>query len=113
MSAAELGKAVKNSMNITVSYTDGQRKIEKIFFIAGCGKDMTQEITKYNCNCIITGESSYHDMFDLKYLGISTICIGHDVSEKVSVEPLAQLLAKQFKDIAVIPYTQQNLTEYL
>ena len=104
---------VKNSVGIPVQYVKGNNKILKVFVIAGSGKGMVEEIISSDCDCVITGESGYHDMLDLKEAGISTICIGHDESEKISVETLAHIIRNEFRGIEVISFIEKGIINYL
>ncbi|MEG2927958.1 MAG: Nif3-like dinuclear metal center hexameric protein [Oscillospiraceae bacterium] len=103
---------IKQKVDTMVQYTDGNTKIHKIFLVAGSGKGMAKDVMESGADCLITGESGYHDMLDLKEKGISTICLGHDVSENISVEPLAKLIQKHFEDIEVIPLVQKSIAEF-
>ena len=73
---------------------------------------MTEEIVAAGCDCVVTGESSYHDMLDLKELGISTICLGHDESEKISAATFAELISAQF-GVETVVFTEDSLVNYI
>ena len=104
-------KSVKESTGVPLMVVKASDKVNKVFIVAGSGKDMTKEILSFGCDCVITGESSYHDMLDLKELGISTICLGHDESEKISVQTLADIIADEFKDIETVCHIEKSLVE--
>ena len=104
--------AVKESTQLTLQYAKGGT-VNKVFVVAGSGKSMTEEILAAGCDCVITGESSYHDMLDLSQMGIGTICLGHDESEKISVETLSQILSEKFEDIQTVCFTESSLTNYI
>lgn len=50
-------------------------------------------------------------MLDLKNIGISTVAVGHDLSEMVSVETLAKILREKIKEENIILYLAESLTE--
>ena len=104
---------VKQNVKIPVQYTKGNENVSRVFVIAGSGKSMTEEILAAGCDCVITGESSYHDMLDLKELGISTICLGHDESEKISVGTLAKLVNDRFDTVKAVPFVEESLVKYI
>ena len=104
---------IKQNVKIALQYTKGKETVNRVFVIAGSGKGMTEEILAAGCDCVITGESSYHDMLDLKELGISTICLGHDESEKISVDTLANLINERFDSVKAISHIEESLVKYI
>ena len=109
----EFIKSVKENVQVPLQAVKGCDKVSKVFVVAGSGKDMTGEILSAGCDCVITGESSYHDMLDLKELGVSTVCLGHDESEKISVETLAELISEEFEDVQTVSYVEKSLVEII
>lgn len=103
---------VKENTKINLQFVKSKENITKVFVVAGSGKGMTEEIVAAGCDCVVTGESSYHDMLDLKELGISTICLGHDESEKISVATFAELISAQF-GIETVVFTEDSLVNYI
>ena len=103
---------VKENTHIPLQYAKGG-SVSKVFVVAGSGKSMTEEILAAGCNCVITGESSYHDMLDLSQLGIGTICLGHDESEKISVETFAKLIEEKFEDVETVCYIEKALVKFV
>lgn len=104
---------VKENVKIPLQYVKAADTVSKVFVVAGSGKDMTEEIVSLGCDCIITGETSYHDMLDLSQLGISCICLGHDESEKISVETLAELINGRFNEVETVCYIADGLVKYI
>jgi len=90
-----------------------EKPVEKIFICAGSGGGMTEEILSTGADCFITGESKYHDMLDLAALGTAVITVGHDASEKISLETLAGIIKNENKDIKTEIYTAENLQTVL
>lgn len=106
-------KEIKENVKIPFTYTKGCKDVSKVFVVAGSGKDMTKEILAAGCDCIVTGESSYHDMLDLSQLGVSCICIGHDESEKISVETLAEVINTAFPQTETVVYTEKGILNFI
>ena len=104
---------VRTKTNIPLQCSNGSENVNRVFVIAGSGKGMTEEIVAAGCDCVITGESSYHDMLDLKELGISCICLGHDESEKISVDTLAKLINDKFDSVKAVSYIEESLVKYI
>ena len=107
----ELIRSVKENAKVPLQVVKGSDKVSKVFVVAGSGKDMTKEILSTDCDCVITGESSYHDMLDLKELGVSTVCLGHDESEKISIETLAKLITEGFENVQAISHIEEPLVK--
>ncbi|MBQ7283303.1 MAG: Nif3-like dinuclear metal center hexameric protein [Oscillospiraceae bacterium] len=106
-------KKVKENTKINLQYVKSNENITKVFVVAGSGKGMTEEIVAAGCDCVVTGESNYHDMLDLKELGISCICLGHDESEKISVQTFAKLISEKFAEVKTVCYIEENLVKYI
>jgi len=104
---------IKENTKINLQFVKSCEDITKIMVVAGSGKGMTEEIVVAGCDCLVTGESSYHDMLDLKELGVSCICLGHDESEKISVPTFAQLIEEKFSDVKTVCYIEKSLIEYI
>ena len=103
---------VKENTKVNLQFVKSSENITKIMVAAGSGKGMTEEIVAAGCDCIVTGESSYHDMLDLKEIGVSTICLGHDISENISVSTLAELAERQF-GVETVVYTEESIVNYI
>ena len=108
----EFIQSIKENTKLNLQYVKAKENITKVMVVAGSGKGMTEEIVAAGCDCIVTGESSYHDMLDLKELGISTICLGHDESEKISVTTIAEIIRNKF-EIDTVVYTESGIVNYI
>ena len=87
--------------------------ITKLFVVAGSGKGMNDEIIAAGCDCVVTGELGYHDMLDLSQAGVSCVCLGHDESEKISVQTLADIIGEKFADTETVCYIADSLVKYI
>lgn len=95
------------------SFALGNNTVNKVFICAGSGSGMKTEVIASGADCFLTGECKYHDMLDLKSLGISTVTVGHDLSERVSVETLAKILKEKIGEENVIPHLAESLAEII
>lgn len=68
----------------------------------GCGSagSLLELAQRHNCDLFITGESSFHTCLEAEASQISMILTGHFASERFAVEYLAEVLARQFPDVA-------------
>ena len=108
ISVQELGwkcKSVFGSASVTLPYN----RINTVFICAGSGSGMKDEVIESGADCFLCGESKYHDMLDLAAEGIAVVTVGHDNSEKLSVETIATLIAENFEDVDVQIYIAENL----
>ena len=110
MSVQELGwkcKSVYGSASVTMPYN----RINTVFICAGSGSDMKTDVIESGADCFICGECKYHDMLDLAAEGISVITLGHDNSEKFSVETMARLIKENFEDTDVQVFIPDSLVQ--
>ena len=107
--AANVRKNTKNNIQLVKSSDN----ITKLFVVAGSGKGMNDEIIDAGCDCVVTGELSYHDMLDLSQAGVSCVCLGHDESEKISVQTLADIIGEKFTDTETVCYIADSLVKYI
>ena len=108
ISVQELGwkcKSVFGAAAVTLPHN----RTNTVFICAGSGSGMKDEVIESGADCFLCGESKYHDMLDLAAEGISTVTVGHDSSEKISVETLANLIHDNFEDINVHVFLPENL----
>ena len=112
ISVQELGwkcKSVFGSASVTMPYN----RINTVFICAGSGSDMKNEVIESGADCYLCGECKYHDMLDLAAEGISVVTLGHDNSEKLSVETIANLIKENFEDTDVQVYIPESLVQNL
>ena len=112
ISVQELGwkcKSVFGSASVTMPYN----RINTVFICAGSGSDMKNEVIESGADCYLCGECKYHDMLDLAAEGISVVTLGHDNSEKLSVEIIANLIKENFEDTDVQVYIPESLVQNL
>jgi dinuclear metal center YbgI/SA1388 family protein len=62
--------------------------------------DWTALVLEQGCAVLVCGEIKYHSQLALVSAGIAVITVGHDVSERVVLQPLADLLAGMYPEIA-------------
>lgn len=112
LTTEELGKKCKEVFGIA-ECTLPYKEVRKVFICAGSGSGMKDEVINSGADCLITGECKYHDMLDLSQIGISTITVGHDASESISLSTMADIIKNQFKDIKVEVFTSDNLQHHI
>ena len=53
------------------------------------------------CDCLVTGEVRFHTALEAEALGVGLVLAGHFASERFALDELAEVLARQFRDIKV------------
>jgi len=112
MSAEQLAHRCKAVFG-NAACTLPEKQVERVFICAGSGSGMMTEVISSGADCYITGECKYHDMLDLAHKGIAVITMGHDSSEKISLETLADIIKEKFTDIDVEIYVAESLQHYI
>lgn len=82
--------------------TDENQKISRVFVSGGSfDEHIIPFLAGTYIDAVISGEIKYHPMQDLRAYGIAALSLGHDVSERVILKPLAQKLHDRFPGIGV------------
>lgn len=97
----EICRKVKIAYNInTLKYSgDLDKKIKKLAIINGSGSDFFYKAKKLGANCIITGDTTYHNVYDLYEEGIAVIDGGHFNTEWPAMEIIAKILQKNISKL--------------
>lgn len=100
MSIGDLCRLVKSKLHIPfIRYTgDESWKVNKIAVINGSGEDFFGIAKKLGAQCIITGDTTYHDASDYTEEGISIIDVGHFETEWPAFKMFGELLQEQLKE---------------
>lgn len=78
MTTEQIVSLVKEKLDIdNVRVVVGTNEINKIAIINGSGQDYFKKAIDAGCNCIITGDTTYHYVSDCKEMGITVIDAGH------------------------------------
>ena len=76
-----------------------EKEVSRVASVCGSGGDYWDMALKMGADLIITGESSYHKALDGAKMGISTIVLGHDVSEAHAPGVLADYLQNSLNSV--------------
>lgn len=120
ISLEEICKKVKIAYNIkNLKYSGNlNAKIKKIALINGSGSDFFQKAKKLGADCIITGDTTYHDVQELYEEGIAVIDGGHFNTEWPAMEIVAKILQKNlsklgYKNKVVLSEKSKDTYDYL
>lgn len=89
--------------------------IRRVAVVNGGGADFIMLAKAAGADCIITGDTKYHEVLDAKEAGIAVIDPGHFATEwsifKLAMEGFRQTIRQQFGDIEFI-YSQSSVDPY-
>ena len=95
----ELCNKVKDNLNIPmVKYSGSESKIiNKIAVINGSGESYFDSAKLLGVDCIITGDTTYHYVSDLKEEGVAVIDAGHFETEWPAMKRIAEFLMQKIQ----------------
>ena len=67
----------------------------------GSGGSFLEPVIRVGCECLITGEASFHTCLEAEANGVSLLLAGHFASERFAVTRLAEVLAAAFPALTV------------
>jgi putative NIF3 family GTP cyclohydrolase 1 type 2 len=53
------------------------------------------------CECLVSGEATFHACIAAQAAGMSLLLVGHYASERFGVEQLARVIQERFSDLSV------------
>ncbi|MFX0549196.1 Nif3-like dinuclear metal center hexameric protein [Hathewaya histolytica] len=101
ISLKEICEKVKIAYNIeTLKYSGNlDKKIRSIALINGSGSDFFYKAKSLGVECIITGDTTYHNVLDLCEEGVSVIDGGHFNTEWPAMSVVSKILQKNLKKL--------------
>ena len=69
---------------------------------SGSGGNYLYEVKKHKCDALITADVKHNIFIDAVNLGVTVFDAGHFETENTVIEPLKNMLVKQFKDVKFI-----------
>lgn len=102
VSAENFAKHIKKALGGTVKYVDGKKPIEKVLVCSGSGGEFISEAIKGGFDALVTADIKHHQFLVAYDSGISLFDGGHFGTEDVVIEPLRELLIKEFSQIDFI-----------
>lgn len=109
---------VKRSFNISMLRYSGDDNllISKAAVINGSGQSYFKEAVAQGCQCILTGDTTYHNVSDLMEQGIAVVDAGHYETEWPAISMFSKWLENQiieagFNDVPVF-LSESNVCPY-
>ncbi len=97
-----LAEKLKSILGGAIKYTDIKTHIENILVCSGSGGNFINEVSNFGCDALVTADVKHNQFLDADRLGIAIFDAGHFNTEDVVIEPLKELLEKQFSKIEFI-----------
>jgi len=79
-----------------------RRTVRSAAVAAGSAGSLLGEVIRHKCDFYLTGELSHHRALELARAGVTTVCVGHSVSERVVLPRLAGRLRRECFETEVL-----------
>ncbi|MGI9427298.1 MAG: Nif3-like dinuclear metal center hexameric protein [Bythopirellula sp.] len=99
----EFAERVKNFLNISSLRVVGndEQSISRVAIACGSGGSFLSIAIESGCDCLVTGETSFHTCLEAEARGVGLILPGHFASEHFALLSLAEYLQEQLTGIEV------------
>jgi dinuclear metal center YbgI/SA1388 family protein len=77
------------------------RPIGRVAVACGSGGSFLAAAREARCDCLVTGEASFHTCLEAEAIGVAMILAGHFASERFAVVHLAEDLQSRFEELEV------------
>ena len=94
--ADDFANRIKTALGGCVKYVDGGKEIQKVLVCSGSGGDFVYEAIKGGFDALVTADVKHHQFLDAVENNISLFDGGHFNTEDIVIEPLKELLSKEF-----------------
>ncbi len=76
-----------------------EQPVRKVAIACGSGGSLLEAARAKDCDCFVSGETSFHGCLEAEANGIGLVLCGHFASERFAMEWLAVQLAQSFPDV--------------
>ncbi len=97
VSSDDLAQSLKEKLGGAIKYVPSNRLIENVLVCGGSGGNFIKDATDFDA--LITADVKHNHFLDAQHKGIALFDAGHFNTEDIIVEPLKDLLQKQFPEI--------------
>lgn len=102
ISSEQLAEKLKSVLGGNIRYTDSTKPISKILVCSGSGGNFIKEAARFECDALITADVKHNQFLEAAHNDIALFDAGHFNTEDVVIEPLKEMLKKQFCEIEFI-----------
>jgi dinuclear metal center YbgI/SA1388 family protein len=102
---AEFIDRVKNFLSLGRLRVVGnnEKPLRRVGVACGSGGSFLERARLNDCDCLVTGEASFHTCLEAETLDVGLVLCGHFASERFAVEHLGTQLASFFPEVNVWP----------
>ncbi len=99
----EMAQRVKNFLDIRSVQIVGadDQEVSRVAIACGSGGSFLAKAIEHECDCLVTGETTFHTCLEAESKGIGLVLPGHFASERFALLSLADYLNEQIPDIEV------------
>jgi dinuclear metal center YbgI/SA1388 family protein len=103
LSLIEMADRVKTFLDISTIQVAGAEdlQVSRVAIACGSGGSFLQPTIAQECDCLVTGEATFHTCLEAEACGIGLILPGHFASERFALVALADYLSEQLAGIEV------------
>ncbi len=103
LTLAEMANRVKTFLDIGSVQVVGveDQQISRVAIACGSGGSFLKQAIRQNCDCLVTGEATFHVCLEAEANGVGLVLPGHFASERFALVALADYLSEQLADIDV------------
>ena len=99
--ADKFAEYVKEKLNAPIKYV-GENTVKRVAVCSGSGADFLFEAKTNGADALVTSECKHHLFIAAAEMGITLIDAGHFNTEDIIVDPLCEMLKKQFANISFV-----------
>lgn len=96
--AESFATLLKAKLGGCIKFVDGGKPIKKVLVCSGSGGDFVQEAISFGFDALVTADIKHHHFLTALDNGISLFDAGHYNTEDIIVEPLREMLQKEFSN---------------
>ena len=91
-----LADILKSRLGGTVKYIPTDKLIKTVLICSGSGGNFVEDAINFDCDALITADVKHNQFLLAQHNGIALFDAGHFNTEDIVVEPLKDLLSKEF-----------------
>lgn len=101
MSSDDFAAYVGRKLDTAVKYV-GEGNVRTVAVCSGSGSSYMQDAIAYGCDALVTSEVKHNIFLEADLKGFTLVDAGHFPTEDVIIEPLKDLLEKEFPDVSFL-----------
>jgi dinuclear metal center YbgI/SA1388 family protein len=105
----QLGQSIPSIRPRTTKPLD--HVVSRVGIVCGSGGSLVPAVAGCGCDCMLTGEATYHQCLEADALGVALILIGHFASEFFAMQRLADLIQERVPDLECFA-SQQEYSDF-